>query len=175
LKSKRFAFMKSPHSAVFAVVAFALLLVGALPAPAHAVLGETADSITADAASFDTNSVRHIPRAALNAPALEAYTVEQMTTATGVAVKEYVGTDGRVFAVTWRGRVPPNLSILLGSYFTQYQDAANADGLVAHGLHHASVRGSDVAVETAGHMRDMWGRALLPAMLPPGVEQSEIQ
>jgi hypothetical protein len=24
-------------------------------------------------------------------------------------------------------------------------------------------------------MRDMWGRALLPAMLPPGVEQSEIQ
>ncbi|MGH7914554.1 MAG: DUF2844 domain-containing protein [Candidatus Binataceae bacterium] len=37
------------------------------------------------------------------------------------------------------------------------------------------MRGSEVAVETAGHMRDMWGRALLPAMLPPGVEQSEIQ
>ncbi len=174
-KSKSFALTKSPHIAVFAFVGFALLLVGASPAPAHAVLGETAASVTADAASFEANTVRHMPRSALNAPALKAYTVEQMTTATGVTVKEYVGSDGRVFAVTWRGPRPPNLSILLGSYITQYQDAANADGLAAHGLHHASVRGSDVAVETAGHIRDMWGRALLPAMLPPGVEQSEIQ
>jgi hypothetical protein len=166
---------KSPHIAVFAVVSFALLLVVASPAPAHAVLGETADSVTADAAAFDANAVRHVPRSALNAPALKAYTVEQMTTASGIAVKEYVGSDGKVFAVTWRGRMPPHLSILLGSYFMQYQDAANAGGLSAHGLHHASVRGSDVAVETAGHMRDMWGRALLPAMRPPGVEQSEIQ
>jgi hypothetical protein len=37
------------------------------------------------------------------------------------------------------------------------------------------VRGSEVVVETAGHMRDMWGRAFLPAMLPSGVDQSEIQ
>lgn len=166
---------KLPHLAVFAAVGFALLLLAASPAPAHAVLGETADSVTADAAAFEAHAVRHIARSALNAPALKAYTVEEMTTASAIAVKEYVGADGEVFAVTWRGRRPPNLSILLGRYFTQYQDAANADGLTAHGLHHASVRGSEVAVETAGHMRDMWGRALLPAMLPPGVEQSEIQ
>ena len=166
---------KLSHIAVFAVVGFALFLVGASPAPAHAVLGETVDSVTADAAALNANTVRHVPRAALNAPALAAYTVEEMTTASGIAVKEYIGSGGKVFAVTWRGRRPPNLSILLGPYFKQYQDAANAGGLSAYGLHHASVRGSEVAVETAGHMRDMWGRALLPAMLPPGVEQSEIQ
>ena len=154
---------------------FALFLVGASTAPAHAVLGETADSVTADAAAFDANAFRQVPRSALNAPALKAYTVEEMTTASGIAVKEYIGSDGKVFAVTWRGRRPPNLSILLGPYFKQYQDAANAGGLSAYGLHHASVRGSEVAVDTAGHMRDMWGRALLPAMLPPGVEQSEIR
>ena len=166
--------IKGLHIAVSAFMGFAMLLVGAVP-PAHAALGQTADSVAADAVAFDASAVRHMSRSALNAPALKAYTVEQMTTASGVAVKEYVGPDGRVFAVTWRGRRPPDLSVLLGSYFAQYQDAANARGLTALGLHHASVRGSDVAVETAGHMRDMWGRAFLPAMVPPGVEQSEIQ
>ncbi|MGZ6186769.1 MAG: DUF2844 domain-containing protein [Candidatus Binataceae bacterium] len=167
---------KSTHAAAFAFIALALLFVGGSPTTtAYAALGETADSITADAASFNAVTVQQVARPALNAPAVKAYTVEQMTIASGIAVKEYVSPNGRVFAVTWRGRRPPDLAVLLGSYFTQYKDAANAGGLTAHGLHHASVRGSDVTVETAGHMRDMWGRALLPAMLPPGVEQSEIQ
>lgn len=163
------------HIPVAAFMGLALLLVGAPPPPAHAALGKTADSVAADAASFNANAVRHTPRAAPNAPAVAAYTVAQMTTASGIAVNEYVGPDGKVFAVTWRGRRPPDLSVLLGSYFAQYQHAANAGGLTAHGLHHASVRGSDVVVETAGHMRDMSGRAYLPAMLPSGVEQSEIR
>jgi hypothetical protein len=163
------------HTAVSVFLSIALLFVGASTHPAHAALGENADSVAADAAIFEANGVRHGPRSALNAPALTAYSVEQMTTPSGIAVNEYVGPDGRVFAVTWRGRTPPNLATLLGAYFMQYQHAANAGGLTAHGLHHASVRGSEVVVETAGHMRDMWGRAFLPAMLPPGVEQSQIQ
>ncbi len=162
------------HTAT-AFVGIALLFAGALPQPAHAALGENADSVAADAVSLGAASVRHSPRSAVNAPALVAYSVEQMTTPAGIAVDEYVGPDGRVFAVTWRGRRPPNLATLLGTYFTQYQDAAYAGGLTAHGLHHASVRGRDVVVETAGHMRDMWGRALLPAMLPVGVDEAEIQ
>jgi hypothetical protein len=164
-----------PQIPIAAFMGLALLLVGVSPSPAHAALGETADSVAADAASFNANAVRHTPRSALNAPAVVAYTVEQMTTASGIAVNEYVGPDASVFAVTWRGRRPPDLSMLLGSYFAQYQEAANAGGLAAHGLHHASVRGSEVVVEMAGHMRDMSGRAFLPAMLPHGVEQSEIR
>jgi hypothetical protein len=164
-----------PQIPIAAFMGLALLLVGVSPSPAHAALGESADSVAADAASFNANAVRHTSRSALNAPAVVAYTVEQMTTASGIAVNEYVGPDASVFAVTWRGRRPPNLSMLLGSYFAQYQEAANAGGLTAHGLHHASVRGSEVVVEMAGHMRDMSGRAFLPAMLPHGVEQSEIR
>ena len=160
---------------VAAFIGLALLVVRASPSPAHATLGETADSVAADAASFSANAVRHTPRSALNAPAVVAYSVEQMTTPSGITVNEYVGPDGKVFAATWRGRRPPDLSVLLGSYFAQYQEAAVAGGLTAHGLHHASVRGSDVVVEMAGHMRDMSGRAFLPAMLPHGVEQSEIR
>jgi hypothetical protein len=160
---------------VAAFIGLALLLLGAAPSPAHAALGKTADSVAADAASLSANAVRQTPRSALNAPTVVAYTVEQMTTAAGIAVNEYVGPDARVFAITWRGRRPPDLSVLLGAYFAQYQEAAIAGGLAAHGLHHASVRGSDVVVEMAGHMRDMSGRAFLPAMLPRGVEPSEIR
>ena len=165
----------SSQTAASAFLGIALLFVGTSPHPALAALGGNADSVAADAAIFEAKAVRHTSRSALNAPAVTAYSVEQMTTPSGIAVKEYVGTNGRVFAVTWRGRRPPDLATLLGAYFTQYQHAANAGGLTAHGLHHASVRGSEVVVETAGHMRDMWGRAFLPAMLPSGVEQSEIQ
>ena len=166
---------KTPYIAACAFVGIALLFVAAAPMLAHAALGKSADSVVADAASLDATAVTHTSRSPRNAPELAAYSVAQMTTASGIAVREYVGSDGLVFAVTWRGRRPPDLSTLLGSYFGQYQDAAVAGGLTAHGLHHASVRASDVMVETAGHMRDMWGRAMLPEMLPPGVAQSEIQ
>jgi len=166
---------KSLQTTAFAFIGLALLFVGTTARPARAALGETADSVTADATSFNARAITQAARSALNAPAFKSYSVEQMTTASGIAVNEYVGPEGRVFAVTWRGRTPPDLSVLLGSYFAQYREAAVAGGLAAHGLHHASVRGSEVTVETAGHMRDMWGRALLPAMLPPGVEPSEIQ
>lgn len=160
---------------VAAFMGLASLLVGAAVCPAHAALGETANSVAADAASLNATAVKHSPRSAMNAPTIVAYMVEEMTTASGIAVSEYVGPDGKIFAASWRGRRPPDLSVLLGSYFTQYQEAAIAGGLGAHGLHHASVRGSEVVVEMAGHMRDMSGRAFLPAMLPSGVEQSEIR
>ena len=166
---------KRIHIAISAFLGLALLLIGAPLPAAYAALGENAGSVAADAAALDATTVSHVARAAVNAPAVTAYTIERMTTASGIAVNEYVSPAGKVFAVTWRGRRPPDLSRLLGSYFTQYQNTANAGGLTAHGLHRASVRGSEVVVETAGHMLDMWGRALLPAMLPPDVEQSEIR
>ena len=162
-------------TAVFAPIALAMLLVTAAPNVARATLGGSADSVAADAAAFQATGVNSIVHPAPNAPAIDSYTVARMTTACGIAVNEFVGPDGKVFAVTWRGRRPPDLSVLLGSYFAQYWDAASAGVLAAHGLHHAFVRGTDVAVETAGHMRDMWGRAWLPAMLPPGADESEIR
>jgi hypothetical protein len=152
-----------------------MLLVAAAPNVVRAALGASADSVVADGAAFNAAGVSSVAHPAANAPGVDGYTVARMTTAAGIAVSEFVGPDGKVFAVTWRGRRPPDLSVLLGSYFAQYRDAANAGVLAAHGLHHAFVRGTDVTVETAGHMRDMWGRAWLPAMLPPGADESEIR
>jgi Protein of unknown function (DUF2844) len=110
-----------------------------------------------------------------NTPASANFTIEQITTADGTVVSEYVGPDATVFAVTWRGAMPPDVQTLLGAYFKQYRDAADNGAPSPLGLHASSVQAPDVKVETAGHMGFMWGRAYLPARLPAGVTISEIK
>ena len=147
----------------------------AWPVDANAALGGNAGSVASDARVLGAVTVNHVSGPASNAPSLEVYTVERLAMPSKISVNEYVGADGRVFAVSWRGMRPPDLTVLMGVYFRQYRDAAEAGGIGALGLHHSSVRASDVEVETAGHMRDMWGRAWLPAALPPGVTAQEIR
>lgn len=156
-----------------------LLLIGA-PLAARATLGEPAASVAADAAQMNATagaSPEHpMPGlSAQNAPTSANFTVEQITTLDGTVVSEYVDQGGTVFAVTWHGPRPPDVSTLLGTYFKQYSDAANTGAPSPFGLHAASVHASDVTVETAGHMGVMWGRAYLPARMPAGVSLSEIK
>jgi hypothetical protein len=154
-------------------------LIGASPA-AHATLGEPANSVATDAAQMNATAgaktahpVPGVP--AQNTPASANFTIEQMTTPDGTVVSEYVGPDATVFAVTWRGAMPPDVRTLLGTYFKQYRDAADNGSPSPLGLHALSVQAADVKVETAGHMGFMWGRAYLPARLPAGVTISEIK
>jgi hypothetical protein len=163
-----------------------LVLVGgglflfAAPSAARATLGEPAASVAADAAQMNAtagaNPAHPTPElSAQNAPASANFTVEQITTPDGTVVSEYVDQGGTVFAVTWRGPMPPDVPTLLGAYFKQYSDAADTGAPSPFGLHASSVHASDVTVETGGHMGFMWGRAYLPARMPAGVGLSEIK
>jgi hypothetical protein len=156
-----------------------LLLISA-PSAARATLGEPATSVADDAARMNATAGANpeLPTPGLSAqsaPTSANFTVEQITTPEGTVVSEYADQGGTVFAVTWRGPKPPDVSALLGTYFKQYSDAANSDAPSPFGLHAASVHASDVTVETAGHMGFMWGRAYLPARMPAGVSMSEIK
>ncbi|MCP3726009.1 DUF2844 domain-containing protein [Paraburkholderia sp. CNPSo 3272] len=95
----------------------------------------------------------------------------------GTTINEYVGSaTGTVFAYTWQGPVQPNVEALLGRYAADWRRAAaalHATGL--SGLHAARVDGAQVVVETAGHMRAYVGRAWLPAALPAGVSDGDLQ
>jgi len=144
---------------------------------ARATLGESAATVARDASRMSATVTGQppAPESALKAPAPAGFSVERFTTPAGVTVSEYIASGATVFAVSWRGRTPPDVPALLGAYFKQYQNAASAGSPTRYGLHHSSVSAPDVVVETAGHMGDMWGRAYLPAMLPPGVDQSEIR
>jgi hypothetical protein len=171
--------MKIPLSMTVVLFGGGLLLTGA-PSIARATLGEPAASVAADAAQMNAAEGAHTARPLPGMPAQDApisgnFTVKRLTTPEGTVVSEYIGQSGMVFAVTWRGPTPPDVATLLGTYFKQYTDAANAGAPSPFGLHASSVHASDVTVETAGNMALTWGRAYLPAALPAGVNLSEIK
>jgi hypothetical protein len=100
------------------------------------------------------------------------YTVQEITS-DATLVREYLTTSGVVFGVAWNGMVHPDLTTLLGSYASEYQEARRK-AKHGHGQRHLRVRASRVVVESWGHMRNLRGRAYLPALLPEGVSYNEI-
>jgi uncharacterized protein DUF2844 len=147
------------------VVAVSLIMPIDLPR-AWAVLGEPASSVETDRVAF-AGQLSMIPT--------QLYTIQEITTSEFV-VTQFVSSD-TVFAVAWRGRRPPNLVLLLGSYFLEYQEAATA--VAANGPRirggMTRIQGSHVVVETGGHPGDIRGRAYIPLLLPSGVTREMIQ
>jgi Protein of unknown function (DUF2844) len=129
-----------------------------------AVLGEGADSIVADQQEMG-GTIKTVPNS--------DYTINEITTPSGTVVREYVSPDGRVFAVSWRGPAKPNLADLLGSYFQQIQAAAAAQKPELSGPR--TVTASDVKFHSGGHIRNFWGRAVVPSLVPEGVNEAELK
>jgi len=135
-----------------------------LPRPTLATLGEGADSITKD---------RHALSAAKRASTSHAkYTVQEIAS-NATTIREYLDLSGVVFAVAWNGMVHPDLTTILGTYAGEYREAKRQTPR-KHGLGRSKVQSGQVVVETWGHMRNLQGRAYLPALLPEGVSVDEI-
>ena len=145
------------------VVAVCLVMI-VDPPRTWAVLGEAVGSVESDRVAL-TGQLKIIPT--------QLYTIQEITTSEFV-LSEFVAGD-TVFAVAWRGKRPPNLVSLLGSYFQEYQDASAAasSGPMRRGMSH--IEGAHVMVETGGHPGDVRGRAYIPSLLPPGVTKEMIQ
>lgn len=129
--------------------------------PAHAALGASEDSITVEVTRLRARSHR-IQQMAAN------YHVHELTTDTGTQIREFVGDDGRVFAVSWRGPFLPDLTALLGQYYSTFRDGQTSGGRTA--LHaHLSISQQGVVMHSEGRLRAFVGQAYVPALLPPGV------
>jgi len=133
-----------------------------LPASAFASLGGTVSSVEADRVRMNSALVR-VQRA-------DNYSVHEMLSPTGTTVREYYGSDGRVFGVAWDGEWPPDLRQLFGTYFDQYQ-RATATARRAHATSHnrVAISESDLVVRASGHARSTSGIAYAPSLLPLGV------
>jgi Protein of unknown function (DUF2844) len=144
-----------------------LLALAAVAAPsmAFAVLGSDVSSLQYDRANLKAS----MPRASKAA----LYTVHEMTAASGAVVREYEGGDGKVFAVAWNGRVPPDLHQLMGEYFDIYASAAARTKHSGHS--HLQIRQGNLVVMSRGHMRAFAGVAYLPGKLPAGVQETDIK
>jgi len=151
---------------IYALFLCAALIVAALAArPALATLGEPAGSIASDQKAL--SALRSSSSVHAN------YTVQQVESA-AVTVREYISPSGIVFGVAWNGMTRPDLTQLLGTYFTEYQQARK-QAPRRPGRRSSRVKTDRVIVETWGHMRNLQGRAYAPALIPSGVTIDEIK
>lgn len=114
----------------------------------------------------------HRLAAASSAGAAASYTVSETKLDNGTLVREYVATNGTVFAVGWSGPFMPDLRTLLGAHFDTLVQAAAKRPKAGHSQ--LALRQSDVVIESGGHMRAYVGRAWIPARLPAGVAAADI-
>ena len=103
------------------------------------------------------------------------YSVETITVA-GMSIKEYVSSDGTVFAVAWSGIGAPNLRLLLGTYFDEYLDAlTELQNKKPQPRRPMMLKTANLVVERGGYARTMWGRVFIPSRLPAMVSPKDIQ
>lgn len=155
---------RSVNPPVWAVVSAAALLMVA--SPAFAGLGENASSVATDQAHF---------QGAVRTRQAQSYSVEEIQPAGGTTVREYVSASGKVFGVAWQGPWYPDLRQLLASYFTQYQQAAQAQASSQRGRRPLFINVPGLVVESRGHLRAFSGRAYIPDQLPQGVTAGDIR
>lgn len=132
---------------------------------AQATLGEPVGSEKAE--STPSSAVR---RTTLTR---KGYTVRELTSDANV-MREYISPSGVVFAIAWNGLAHPDLASQLGTYAGEYQKALRKNP-AQKGKRHLRVKGDRVVVEKWGHMRNMQGRAYIPALIPSGVSADEIK
>jgi len=95
------------------------------------------------------------------------------TQVNGNTIREYVSPSGVVFAISWNGITTPDLGPLLGSYFPEF-DAAAAGQRRLKGRHPVAVQTSNVIVLKGGKMRNRFGRAYVPSLMPAGLTIEDI-
>jgi hypothetical protein len=131
--------------------------------PVWAVLGGSAESVVADQVRLEAKR---------SVVENREYTVHEISRDDGTMIREYVTPAGKVFGVSWTGPTIPDLSQLLGSYNTEYQDTLRTK---PGRRRSAVVRNPDLVVESSGHMRAFYGRAYLKSLLPNGVPQETVK
>ncbi len=143
-----------------------MLVMLAVPLTMSASLGGDANSVQTDQSKM---------QGTLRTTSGDSYTLHEIQTPTGVAVKEYVSTSGKVFAVTWQGPIHPDLRQLLGAYFDQFVQAEQAQRAQRRGRGPLLIQQTGLVVQISGHMRSFLGKAYVPQMLPPGVRAEDLR
>jgi hypothetical protein len=151
--------------------ALALLAIGFVVAlaihPAKAALGGNAATVAADGQRMNATVQRDVR---------SAFEVHSLTMANGTVVREYLAPGGAVFAVSWHGRVIPDLKQLLGAQFSTFSTSPHRqNGGLGHLVVQDTAQNPNLVVESNGRARSFHGRAYLNNALPAGVTLNDIE
>jgi len=162
----------SPHNRMI-LLATAGLVAASATVPCFASLGRapSAFSGTTTVHQARTLAAANGTGGASNGSA--SYSVSTTTLAGGTTVREYVGADGVVFAVTWNGPFLPDLRELLGQHFATLRNESARQPKAGRGQ--VRVAQPDVTIESGGHMRAYTGRAWINSRLPAGFDTDTLE
>lgn len=135
---------------------------------ALASLGQGPDSLEKDRVALQGESRRSLAVQSADAN----YKSYEMQVG-GTTVRELWGSDGKVFAITWRGLKYPNLESLLGEYYLEFavQDARKERG---RKVLRQPIVTDKIRVVYGGHFPVLFGYAILIGKLPPGVREVDL-
>jgi hypothetical protein len=154
-----------------------LLLCGGLLAasacPAVAALGQAPaplpPSSLAAAPSISSKKLAATPAMSPN-----LYTLHESTLESGTTVREYATLEGVVFAVTWHGPVLPDLSDLLGNYFSAFKLEVEQSRAAGRRGSPVNIQRDELVVKSHGRMRHFSGYAYAPFLVPAGVNINDV-
>jgi hypothetical protein len=131
--------------------------------PAHAGLGDEVASVEKDRTTL---------KAKLRVSKHASYDVHELALDTGATVREFVGQDNKVFAVSWSGGWRPNLRELFSKHYDRYiegtRNLRRARGPVRIEL-------PGMVIFMGGHLRHFFGYATLTEQLPAGFVPEDAQ
>jgi hypothetical protein len=153
---------RSDEIKIFALAA-AAFMAAATPRIASATLGEPEITVQTDVVRALASIKSSQERA--------GYRVHEIQMPSGTVVREFVATDGKVFAVTWQGPTHPDLRQALGRYFDSYVSAPRSKFADRR---HVQVQQGDLIVQAGGHMGALSGLAYLASAVPSGVSIGEL-
>lgn len=140
-----------------------LLALAFAASPLWAALGQSEASVHED---------RQRMAGQLKSATFSHYTVHEITAPGGMVVREYVSPAGMVFGVVWESVTMPDLSQLLGPYFSQFRDAVNTPHRHRGPLY---VQAGPLVVESGGHMRAFRGRAYVTSLIPADLTKEVVR
>ena len=156
--------MHTPHWRLPPRLIAAALALG-LAGTASATLGEQEETAARDATAMAMTATR-------KAVAVRGASTVHELRAGRLAVRQYAGADGTVFAVAWDGPIHPDLDTLLGVHARALRAAA-AGPRTARGPRR--IVAGNLVVEFGGHGRTLQGRAYLIDAVPAGASLDDLQ
>lgn len=134
---------------------------------ALAALGQAPSRPSSTAASAPVRAAQSLPTSAL-------YSVHEVPLENGTRVREYSNLEGVVFAVTWRGPVLPDLKDLLGAHFSAFKQEVEQARAIGKRGGPVSIRRPELVLSSGGRMRNFFGHAYAPDLVPTGVTVDDL-
>jgi len=100
------------------------------------------------------------------------YSVKKIITQDDIEIREYITASGVVFGIAWSGESKPDLSWLLGNFFSRYQLGLSQ---LPSARSPVSINTTDFVLQTGGRMNQFVGLAFLPTLAPQGVSITDVQ